>query len=145
MIQTEGDAVVLSYRYQPPVGDLQDIRERVHLDYTRCYFGGQRPWFVCPREGCGRRVAKLYAGRYFLCRECHGLAYGCQRESKSTRLMHKAQKIRIWLGGTPSLMTPFPEKPRGTHWSTYLRLQDRALRAEMTALNLTDDWIRKIA
>ena len=40
--------------------------------------GGQRFWFRCPANGCGRMVAKLYLppwGRYFACRHCYDLTY----------------------------------------------------------------------
>src|SRR3712207_6748910 len=82
----EGNArperVILTYRYRNgPGGEWQDVREPVPLAWTACNFGGERPWFVCPGAGCGRRVAVLYGpGRYFLCRHCYEL------DRKSTRL-----------------------------------------------------------
>ena len=38
-----------------------DIRPHLRLDdllveWTDCHYGGSRPWFVCPRKGCGRRA-----------------------------------------------------------------------------------------
>jgi hypothetical protein len=43
----------------------------VPIHWTKCHFGGQRPWFNCP---CGRRVAKLYwTEACFACRRCLGL------------------------------------------------------------------------
>ena len=42
---------------------------------------GERPWFVCPGEGCGRRCAILYddgAHDRLLCRVCLGLVYPSQ-------------------------------------------------------------------
>jgi Transposase DDE domain len=32
------------------------------LEWTPCNYGGARPWFLCPMDGCRRRVAVLYAG-----------------------------------------------------------------------------------
>jgi hypothetical protein len=61
---------------------------RVGLVTTRPHFGGLRWWFLCPLSvngrTCGRRVAKLYLdGRYFGCRQCHGLTYtSCQESHK---------------------------------------------------------------
>jgi hypothetical protein len=44
--------------------------------YTRCNYGGERRWLLCPR--CFKRVAKLYRPPdevLFACRQCHGLTY----------------------------------------------------------------------
>jgi hypothetical protein len=69
--------VVLSYRHRGGVGnEWEDVRETVPLEWTPCNLGGERPWFLCPGVGCGRRVAVLYGpGRYFLCRHCYDLSY----------------------------------------------------------------------
>jgi hypothetical protein len=65
-------------------------------------------------------VAILYgAGRYFLCRHYYDLTYESQAEDLPTRLILKAQKIRQRLGGTASLIDPFPQQPKGMHWRTY--------------------------
>src|SRR5262245_39934406 len=38
--------------------------QEVPIHWSKCHFGGERPWFNCPRRieenSCGRRVAKLY-------------------------------------------------------------------------------------
>ena len=145
VIRCEGDTLELSYRCRLPGEPWEDIRERVQLDWTWCHFGGWRPWFTCPGVSCGRRVAKLYFSTYFLCRCCLGLAYQCQRESRGHRLMQKAQKIRLKLGGSSYLIDRFPDKPKGMHWLTYLRLQNKALAAEMASLRLADEWIWKVS
>jgi hypothetical protein len=62
----------------------------VGLTTTRQRFGGLLWWFLCPLASqggaCGRRVGKLYLpprGRYFGCRQCHGLTYtSCQESHK---------------------------------------------------------------
>ncbi len=91
------------------------------LDWTACHYGGRRPWFVCPR--CGVRVAILYAADQYACRRCHGLAYRSQREHLYGRALLKAQRIRCRLGGTANVIEPFPQRPRGMQWRTYLRLR----------------------
>ena len=48
------------------------------------------------------------------------------------RSLEKARKIRMRLGGSADLLEPFPEKPKGMHRRTYLRV--RAL-AEAAASN----------
>ncbi len=59
----------------------QELVEGVaQLVWTPCNFGGFRPWFVCPGEGCGRRVAILYGPGQgqMLCRHCRNLNYASQ-------------------------------------------------------------------
>ena len=69
-------------------------------------------------------------GGYFLCRSCLDLVYESQREDRATRLISKAQKIRGRLGGSTSLMDPFPAKPKGMHWRSYSQLYLKARRDE---------------
>lgn len=53
------------------------------IEYTPCTFGGRRPWFRCPGDGCDERIGKLYLppqAEEFRCRHCHDLTYeSCQR------------------------------------------------------------------
>jgi hypothetical protein len=67
------------------------------LQWTPCNFGGSRPWFVCPGEGCARRVAILYgppeAGQMF-CRHCRDLRYASQREDRIARAKRRMIKAR---------------------------------------------------
>lgn len=92
---------------------------QVAITWTECHFGGQRPWFLCPT--CGRRVAKLYWSHVFHCRRCLDLAYESQRESDWAAACSRAQRIKKRLGGSANMLEPFPEKPKGMHWKTYLR------------------------
>jgi hypothetical protein len=117
----KGTATSLELRYA--VGG-EAVAYRVPLTWTPCRFGGRRPWFVCPGEGCGRRAAVLYGGRYFLCRRCHDLAYESTREGAGDRARRKAQKICQRLGGSADPLAPFPAKPKGMHWRTYERLME---------------------
>lgn len=116
------EGIELHYTATDNQGVSQSINTFVRIEPTPCYFGGQRWWFRCPRRQCGRRVRLLYGGRYFLCRQCHGLNYQSQAEPRWERLCHKAQGIRIKLGGTRCLADPFPDKPKGMHWRTYSQL-----------------------
>ena len=36
-----------------------------------------------------------------------------------------AQKLRMRLGGSPSLSDAFPDKPRTMHWKTYRKMKQR--------------------
>ena len=61
-------------------------------------------------------------GHRFLSRGAYLLAYACQRESRSDRLMRKARKLHRALGGDgEALGQDTPDKPKGMHWRTYER------------------------
>jgi hypothetical protein len=130
------DQVALLYRHRRGLGgEWEDVREPVALTWTACNFGGERPWFICPGAGCGRRVAVLYGpGRYFLCRHCYDLVYESQRENEMHRALRRAQTIRERLGGSANMTKPFPEKQKGMHWRTYDRLWWKHHEAEMEQL-----------
>ena len=118
------DRLILLYRHRRgPGGEWEDVKESVSLEWTPCNFGGERPWFVCPGAGCGGRVAILYGpGKYFLCRHCYDLRYESQREDKKDRALRRAQKISMPLGGSADMLEPFPQRPKGMHHDTYMRL-----------------------
>ena len=140
------EQVIFLYRHRRGPGDeWEDVQEPVELDWTPCTFGGERPWFICPGAGCGRRVAILYGpGRYFLCRHCYDLAYQSQRDNEMYRALHRAQDIRQRLGGSANMMEPFPEKPKGMHWRTYERLWWEHHEAEMEQLIGVREWLDKL-
>jgi hypothetical protein len=140
------DQVVLSYRHRSgPAGEWEDVKELVSLEWTPCNFGGERPWFVCPGVACRRRVAVLYGpGKYFLCRPCYDLRYESQREDKKDRALRRAQKIRMRLGGSANMMEPFPERPKGMHHDTYMRLFWKHHEAEMDHLAGMRAWMDKL-
>lgn len=140
------ERVILRYRSRSePSSEWEDVREPVHLTWTGCNFGGERPWFVCPGAGCGRRVAILYGpGRYFLCRHCCDLTYESQRENAMYRALHKAQAIRERLGGSANMTEPFPERPKGMHWKTYERLWWEHHEAETEQLVGMREWLEKL-
>jgi hypothetical protein len=139
-VRVQHGRVLLSYQVQRGEDAWQAIEEPVALTWTPCHYGGQRPWLLCPGvvqgRDCGRRVAMLYGtGRSFRCRHCANLSYESQREAKPMRLLSKAQKIRRRLGGSASLIDPFPAKPKGMHGQTYDRLWWLAHEAEITSLH----------
>jgi len=82
------EAIELSYSING-----KNVSAYVSISWTTCNYGGKRPWFICPSEGCRRRVAKLYLRKgYFSCRHCHDLTYSSQRKTKDMRQAHKAGK-----------------------------------------------------
>jgi Zn-finger protein len=129
-IRAEFDWVVLSYRHQRYGQDWKTEEYPVFLDRTRCNYGGKRLWFLCPARGCSRRIAILYGGSIFACRDCHQLAYESQREAPYNRALSRAQAIRMKLGGSPDMTEDFPDKPKGMHWRTYNRLCAAAQEAQ---------------
>ena len=133
--EVKDGSFVLDYRYRRDSSEeWEEVRYPVRLSWTPCNFGGSRPWFVCPGvvngHYCGRRVAKLYgAGKYFLCRYCYDLTYESRKDGQKNRALHKCQRIRQRLGGSANMSEPFPPKPKGMHFDTYLKLwreHDRA-------------------
>jgi hypothetical protein len=103
--------------------------QQIRVSWTRCHFGGLRPWLHCL---CGRRVARLFKGLGgYYCRQCFdNPPYASQSKSTQSRLHFEACKLRLRLGGIASLTAPFPERPRGMHRRTYARLRRRAEQLE---------------
>ncbi|MBK8071794.1 MAG: hypothetical protein IPK34_07115 [Ramlibacter sp.] len=124
-LRVETGRVLLNYRSQNTSfngGEWETMNYPVSLDWTDCGFGGQRVWWRCPAVGCGRRVAVLYGGRVFACRECHRLAYRSQREAFDDRATRRADKLRDRLGWEPGILNGTGWKPKGMHWRTFERL-----------------------
>jgi len=113
---TETDVVILMFKPGGAEGNRsKSAEQRVPLTWTTCHLGGARPWFRCY---CRRRIAILYmrGASTFACRHCCGLAYASQSENPRYRAISKSQKFRMRLGGGPSILDPFAEKPPRMHW-----------------------------
>lgn len=120
-ICTRTDHVVVSYQQSWRGGPWQAYKNTIKLAWTACHYGGQRPWWLCP--SCGRRVALLYCGQgCYACRKCFDLAYRSQRETDEDLAIRRARAIRARLGWPPGILQLPGGKPKGMHWSTYLRL-----------------------
>ena len=79
-------------------------------------------------------MTKLYgAAAYFLCRHCYRLSYASQREDRYDRALHRANNIRMRLGGKSGIASLFPDRPKGMHHKTYEHLQSAVLSAEILA------------
>lgn len=122
-MRTEAERVILNYRSRSNSGEWQPMEYPVYLEWTACNLGGRRAWFLCPAQGCGRRVAILYGGAIFACRHCHKLAYECQRETDDDRAARRADRIREKLGWEAGILNPAGGKPKGMHWRTFERLK----------------------
>ncbi len=73
---------------------------RTPIVWTPCFFGGKRPWFMCPMihngQPCIRRVGVLYlVGKFFGCRKCHNLTYySAKTRSKKWSPINRFYELR---------------------------------------------------
>jgi hypothetical protein len=108
--------------YRGPNWPKRRPSQIIPVEWTRCHFGGLRPWFICL---CGKRTRKLFPGfSIYCCRECGNLAYESQLRGRKSRLYRKAQEIRRRLGdsGRPGI-DAFPDRLPGMWRKTYDRLR----------------------
>lgn len=83
------------------------------------HFGGSVPHFVCPGNGCGRRVTKLYQpGGRLRCRQCSNLVYDCLYESDANRAVRRLNKITVKFG----LGDDGAQRPKYMRCKTYEKL-----------------------
>ena len=116
-----------------------EIDDKIYLAASRPRFGGQRWWFICPREN--RRVRKLYlplGAHRFRSRHAYRLAYASQGEAFHDRARRRADKLRRRLGGDP-MDDHYPEKPRLMRRTTYARLLDKLIAADRIADRVADE------
>jgi hypothetical protein len=108
----------------------QVVPQQIHVSWTRCYYGGGRPWLHCPF--CQRRVARLFKGLAgFFCRACVGNPiYESQRRSRKARAYLQAYRLRQRLGGSRPVLDPLPERPYRMKRAAYRRLCARIKRLE---------------
>ena len=126
------DRIRLRYRVQAGDTAPVDVDEAIALLWRPCPFGGERPFFRCP--GCDATVRRLHgAGTRFLCRRCHRLGYGSQREREHDRALRQANRLRARLGGEPGLGAAMPRRPRHMRRRTDQRLVREILELELTA------------
>ena len=122
------DHVVITHINQSANAIKSTAEEIIAIDFTKCNYGGKRPWFVCPVFNCRKRAAILYlVTEGFRCRHCAQLAYSSQYENSALRAMRKAKKLRAKLGGRPRLDLPLPTKPARMHGYRYLTLLHEAI------------------
>ena len=109
----------------------QSVPQSIRVSWTRCHFGGFRPWLHCPH--CERRVARLFKGfAGYFCRACCGSPiYESQRRSRKARAYLQAYRLRQRLGGSRPVVDEIPARPRGMKRKTYERLCARIKRLEM--------------
>jgi hypothetical protein len=116
----------------------QSVPQGIRVSWTRCHFGGFRPWLHCPH--CERRVARLFKGfAGYCCRACCGNPiYETQRRSRKGRAYLQAYRIRQRLGGSRPVVDAIPPRPP-PHGAEDLRA---AVRASGAAGEEADRWPR---
>ena len=112
------DKMILKYSYRQYGDDeWQPVEQTIIFSYSRCNYGGERKWFICPN--CRTRVAVLYsADVLFLCRHCYQLPYASQGEGYFDRMERKANKIGLKLD-PDGLDEDYYYKPKSMHWKTF--------------------------
>ena len=107
----------------------QVVPLNIQVEWSRCNFGGSRPWLICQ---CGRRVARLFKGLGgYYCRSCCGdPVYESQRRSKKARSYLQAYRVRQRLGGSRPVLDPVPARPYRMSRKIYARLCERIRRLE---------------
>lgn len=127
--------------------------QHIRITSAPAPFGGRRWWLICPVRNL--RVGRLYrppGGRRFASRRAWGLVYASTREGPYERALRQAQRLRVRLGGDPSLDMPPPSKPKWMRWPTYERRLDELERLEgVTEAYLAgliealggDDWLKQ--
>lgn len=104
------------------------VNDFVFLCFSGTNYGKDRAWFSCP--WCSKRVALLYmSGSSFLCRHCHNLTYRSCQESGNAILMKERKMNRVLTILKNDKKSGFdamyynPRRPKGMHWSTWMRLK----------------------
>ena len=142
-VTVTADAVLLNFEWrQRGASKWTSSSQRVPIVWTTHHHlphhrPAAYPWFLCPEiteggEPYGRRVAILYRSGdspFFACRVCNGLAYAVEQAAPRHRAILRAQRARLRLRGSPSLLEPLPERPKGMHRHTYDRLLGMARHA----------------
>jgi hypothetical protein len=117
-----GDTITISWR---------GVISNIDLVSTAMHFGGRREWFKCP--ACGGRARILY-GPAFACRPCQRLNHPSTRQHSRDRAITRAVQLRRSLGGSGSLLEPFPRRPKGIKRKTWWRLFAKADRDEQRGI-----------
>jgi hypothetical protein len=125
------------------------LSQQIRVSWTRCHYGGVRPWMHCPF--CKRRVARLFKGMAgYFCRACVGAPpYESQRRSTKARAYLQAYRLRQRLGGSRPVLDPVPERPYRMKRMIYNRLVARIEQLERPLMGSrvlyhAPEWIRPL-
>jgi hypothetical protein len=124
--KADGGRFILDYKIRQYGGDWEPVTQHIAITHADCHYGNERAYFRCPGvvngRHCGQRVAKLFlGGNYFLCRHCYNVKYSSQSEERYDRMLRRANKLRIGLGGEAGTANWIAPKPKGMWRRTYAR------------------------
>lgn len=120
---TMGDnRISLDYFLRNELGAPVWVQQNLQFVKIACGFGGNRYFFTCPNDKCGRRACVLYLSKRFLCRNCLNLAYPSQCERPLDRAARKVVKTRMRLGWGGGALEDCGGRPRGMHKAVYQSL-----------------------
>jgi hypothetical protein len=68
------------------------------------------------------RLAILYGGSIFACRNCYQLACASSHEDAGGRATRRADRLRAQLGWEPGILNGEGDKPKWMRWRTFERL-----------------------
>lgn len=135
-VEVEEDSLALKYCYKY---DLHE--QQIHIEKMPAYYGGARPYLICP--DCGVKRVSLYLGLttgQFGCRICHKFGYKSQRMNPLQRHSLKAEKYKKRLG---QFSYPY-DKPFRMWSRTFLKIQDKACKHEKTSCDLFLEYANQI-
>ena len=135
-------SVTLHYRTRRHGDEWQDKRYQVMVEWTACHFGGTRPWWNCPC--CGRRVAVLWGGSTYACRQCQQINYESTRTAESSKPFDRAGKLRDRLGWVPGVAHGLGGRPKGMHMTTYSRLLQQYTFHAQATLESTENLLKQV-
>jgi hypothetical protein len=110
--------------YQIEITDHCGRQQVFAIRWARTGFGKHRPILQCT---CGSGVIRLFShyGTY-ACRWCHRATYLSQQHNPLGRKRLAACKLRLELGGSPTVDEPLPLKAKWKHRRHYQRLRKQA-------------------
>ncbi len=94
-----------------PAYHSRDKRPHLRLDdllveWTDCHYGGSRPWFICPRSGCGRRAAIRLRAHYLdMAAHLTGNPFQAEQLRFATDFQNLRRPAVITAGVAPGLRT----------------------------------------
>lgn len=120
--------ISLNYRVRTPGTEWQVVEQTIRLDRTRCNYGGERTWLLCPQ--CSRRMALLYFSQSrFLCRHCHQLPYASQQRCIIGRTIEQKHNLGERIFERYEHGEDYRKK-KGMHRKTFNRLLTRYLQLD---------------
>lgn len=141
-METSPDDVTLIYRYKDRQGDWRDVAQRIAIMRTPCHYGGNRPWFACPR--CSARVAIIYLWNVPLCRKCARLVYPSQSKDAIDRSWGRTERVMRRLGQVGEGPHAIPRRPKGMRQATFERLWLAWLREEECRADLLTAFVTRM-